>query len=273
MLAVGLGAAEALPYVEKYNGKIVVACHNSLNSITLSGDLEAIDQLKETFSAEKIFVRTLKTGGKAYYSPHMADAAFEYEKYLKSGLRPTEAVKLTQDCEMISSVTGSPMSGSVPDDSYWAQNLASLVLFNQAVQNMIVLNPLVNLVVEVGPHSALAGPVNQIFKENKLHKISYLLTLVRNEHEGDRMLSLAGNLWSRGAAVHMSTVTKVESLSEDGTIEETQGPLLVDLPPYQWTYKKKLLLESRESQEHRRQKHERHDTAGRKSSTGALITL
>ena len=265
MLAVGIGAPEAAPFIEKYKGRVVVACHNSPSSATFSGDAELIGELKSALEDANIFARVLKTDGKAYHSHHMKEAAQAYERHL----RTTDWIKspgLYNHCKstMISSVTGLPVEERIIDHAYWTKNLVSPVLFSQAVQRMISDNPSVNLIVEIGPHSALSGPIRQICTDLTLSKVSYLPTLVRNEHDGDQLLKLAGNLWARDAPVDIGFVTKVEESSPDRGITERQGSLLVDLPPYQWSYYKQLWLESRASREHRSQKHPRHDVLGRR---------
>lgn len=231
MLAAGVGAADALPYIEKYGGKVVVACHNSPSSVTLSGDAASIEQTREELAANNIFARILKTGGRAYHSYQMADAAEKYAQLTGVAASDKPALARTPTCHMVSSVTGKYMHDHVPDDAYWSQNLLSPVLFHQAVQNMLAFEPDVNLVVEIGPHSALAGPFRQICSD-KQH-VSYLPSLLRNEDDADQLLKLAGNLWLRDAPINMDAVATVQSLSGDGLITAKGGKLVVDLPPYQ----------------------------------------
>lgn len=265
MLAVGLGSVEVTPYIKKYNGRVVIACYNSPSSITLSGDASTIEELKATFEEAKTFARVIKTGGKPYHSHHMKEAARIYEGYLNI----EEPMKLSKSyraltCPMISSLTGLSMSENMPNSVYWAANLVSPVLFNQAVQKMMALTPSINLVIEIGPHSSLRGPVRQICAENKLTKVLYMPTLTRDKHDGNQLLKLAGDIWARDTSIDVGSVTKTESLSQDGSITETEGSLLVDLPTYQWNYTKKLWLESRQSREQRAMKHARHDILGRR---------
>lgn len=71
MMAIGCQLSYIQPLVDKFDGEIVVACHNSLESYTLSGDADAIVQLKKTLDEEKIFCRLLSTNNNAYHSHHM----------------------------------------------------------------------------------------------------------------------------------------------------------------------------------------------------------
>ena len=82
-----------------------------------------------------------------------------------------------------SSVSGKPMDE--PDGlnaSYWRFFFESRVLFNSAVHSILDEEPMKRLSVEIGPHSALEGPLNQIFKAHK-SEISYVPTLIRDKHD------------------------------------------------------------------------------------------
>ncbi|MCJ1251645.1 hypothetical protein MMC30_008880 [Trapelia coarctata] len=264
MLAVGLGGAEAGSYVEKYNGRVVVACYNSPSSTTLSGDANVIEELKQTFDQLQIFARVVKTSGKAYHSYHMKEAAQIYERYLKNApLDNTARLDRPRRPMMISSVSGVLINEEVSSSAYWAANLVSPVLFHQAFNEMMATTPLINAVVEIGPHSTLSGPIRQICSKNRLPEVMYMPTLKRNEHDVHQLLRLAGDVWARDASIDIGRVTRVESLLQDGSIKETGGFILVDLPPYQWNYTKTLWLEPRQSREQRTMKQTRHDILGR----------
>lgn len=71
MMAVGLGAAGVRAYIGQNEGKVIVACHNSPESVTLSGDRTALLSVKEALDGDKKFARLLSTGGNAYHSHHM----------------------------------------------------------------------------------------------------------------------------------------------------------------------------------------------------------
>jgi acyl transferase domain-containing protein len=60
MLAAGLGAEKAKEYIKNISdGIVVVACHNSPDSVTLSGDLTALEEVESRLSADGIFSRKL----------------------------------------------------------------------------------------------------------------------------------------------------------------------------------------------------------------------
>lgn len=267
MLAVGLGASAIQSFLEAFDS-IAIACHNSLESVTLSGDISQILALKERFNEEGIFARVVETGGNAYHSFHMKAIGVEYEKDLMRIL-PTFSTKTRgQDAErqrvdFISSVTGMNHSKAVTA-RYWRRNLESPVLFEQAVRVLVDTSD-IDLLLEIGPHPALQGPVRQISKQSTKAKFpEHVATLLRNRNGAECLLQTAGKLFVRGYNVDMQRVNAIELLeSKTNSITCTRiGRTIVDLPKYQWQYGKVLYKENRWNREWRLRSHARHDILG-----------
>jgi acyl transferase domain-containing protein len=269
MLALGKSAEEALRFIEEEacRDQVVVGCHNSPSSVTLSGDRAAIEKLKEAADSKEVFARVLKTGGRAYHSHHMTEAASKYLECLQNESITGEAV--LAKIPMFSTVQAKPIEET--PDSYWVSNLNSPVLFNQGVQCMLKEMPEINLLIEVGPHAALNGPLRQICRDIGKPSMNYLPTLKRGANDSDQILQLVGNLWVQDAKFDIETVLGVEKLEKDGRITVSKGSLLVDLPKYPWTYSKPNLAEARASKEHRGMKEPRHDILGRRILGGSPL--
>ena len=80
MLSVGLGEDEASRYLENLTqGQAIIACINSPNSVTVSGDVDAIYEVYTRIVArgDETFCRKLLVDT-AYHSHHMRAAADEY---------------------------------------------------------------------------------------------------------------------------------------------------------------------------------------------------
>lgn len=202
MMAVGLGAEAVEPYLSDVEGKIVTACHNSPALVALSGDEDALETVKAKLDAADIFARPVKTNGKAYHSHHMAAVSENYEKLVRATRAQRETgLPLTTTAKMVSSVTNTVLpEGSVLDETYWSANLRSPVLFNQAVQTILSAEQFsdVDLFIEVGPHSAMAGPIKQIKAELKAERIEYVPTLLRAKDCAVQLLKVAGEMFLRG---------------------------------------------------------------------------
>ncbi|KAL4793757.1 acyl transferase domain-containing protein [Aspergillus venezuelensis] len=221
MAAVGMGRQQVTPYLAK---GVVVACENSQHSVTLSGDKDQLDLILEKIKSDDadVLCRPLRVD-KAYHSPHMQDVSDHYEAAL-------HRLTVKSDSAMIplfSTVTNSQITDpSQLNPSYWRQNLESPVLFLTATQ--AILNSeeeaINRVLVEIGPHSALSGPLRQIISEHKhSENCSYIPSLVRGEDPARSMLYTAGHLYNTGAPVNIRAING-------------PGRHLVDLPVYPWQH-------------------------------------
>ncbi|TVY18290.1 Reducing polyketide synthase DEP5 [Lachnellula arida] len=186
----------------------------------------------------------------------------------------TKAILELDDCSLewrqprakwISSVTGKEFEGDEVLPEYWSQNLRSRVLFNSAI-TALGNNPEfddIRCMVEIGPHSALAGPLKQIWKANNFTRFTYIPTLLRRSDSSHALLETAGNLWVQNYSIDLEAVNAVEPFPQVRTPQKGFSPLiLVDLPPYQWNYSKVFRTEPRFSSEQRNIRYGRHDILG-----------
>lgn len=284
MLAVGLGSEASAEHIAAIGaeGKVVVACHNSPTSSTLSGDADKLDQLRARLDAEGVFARAVKTGGKAYHSPYMAAVADKYEARFRAAQRylklDENRLLSSRGIKMVSSVTGKMLpSWAVLDETYWSANLRSPVLFHQAMKQLLAAPEFSDLyiLIEIGPHPAMAGPVKQIVATlgEERARLEHLPSLTRGNDSAATLLKLAGELFTRGYPLDMVAVAGAYLAPEaDSTGSELapsvpapRGRTIVDLPGYQWNYSRSLWPESRASKEHRHATHMRHDVLGQQT--------
>ncbi|CRG92723.1 Lovastatin nonaketide synthase [Talaromyces islandicus] len=267
MLAVGLGPVEVEKYLEGREEQVRLAAINSPSSVTVSGDIEAINGLAATLTDNKIFNRVLKTGGNAYHSHHMVPLGRDYIEMLSNGIQRIQKLGLInetyryQQVPWASSVTPTKSTTNLGDlATYWRANLESPVRFSEAVTNLVSMETPIHVLVEIGPHPALKGPINQVLKaEGKT--VAYGSTLKRQENSQYSVLQLAGTLFSLNATVDLAAVNAVDST--DGVSLE-HGCTCIDLPPYQYTYGGLNYYESRASKEYRFRSIQRHDLLGSK---------
>ncbi|KAK5999099.1 Reducing polyketide synthase DEP5 [Cladobotryum mycophilum] len=266
MMAVGLSAEAVEPYLADFEGKVVIACDNSPALVTLSGDQDAIEAVRVKLDSDKIFARPVKTNGKAYHSHHMAPVAEKYKQLVratKAQTRGSQTINTT--AKMVSSVYNSVLpEDAMIDETYWSKNLRSPVLFNQAIQTILTAEEFsdVDLFIEIGPHSAMAGPIKQIKAALKAEKIEYIPTLLRAKDCAEQLLKVAGELFLRSYPLDMENITGAyfEDILTNG--KPVKGSTIVDLPPYQWNYTRPFWAESRSSLEQRQPKYPRHDVLG-----------
>lgn len=257
MVAVGLGKEAAETYIAKLTtGKVVVACINSPESVTVSGDIAAIKELESLLVGDGIFARQLKVEA-AYHSHHMQPFADEYSAALQQILRDG---KLDDNIIYTSPVSGiRTFEDEVSCAEHWVQNMLQPVLFLDSLTNLCLSSDLdqqVDAILEVGPHSALAGPIRQTMGlpafEGK--RISYLSCLSRGKNAVETMQSLAATLHRQGTRVDLSAVNF--PINRDGL------RVLYDLPSYPWNHEHGYWAEPRLNKEHRLRKQKHHDLLG-----------
>ncbi|TVY35171.1 Highly reducing polyketide synthase [Lachnellula subtilissima] len=262
MMAVGLGPDDLHKYtLSGPAGKVVNACTNSPTSVTLSGDLEAIELLEEALIADKVFARRLKVET-AYHSHHMEPLAKDYLSALDK-----DVVELGDFNGVLyySPVTGEFVKTAQElGPEHWVSNMVKPVLFLDSFRNMCIESPTseslepqtnIDVVVEIGPHGALAGPIRQILTDPKLKGfgITYASCLTRNEDAVHTMQSLASLLLSKGYPVDIAAVNFPRP---------TSGLKVLDLPKYPWNHSSRFWMEPRVNKAWRQRKRPGHDLLG-----------
>ncbi|KAG6362704.1 hypothetical protein INS49_007797 [Diaporthe citri] len=227
MLAVGLSSAQGAEYLRQagLEDQVKVAAINSPDSITMSGDADAIKTLHAIFDQQGVFNRVLKTGGLAYHSHHMLAPGQDYSQVLEAAFHSLSKTEVTlkdhkyPSVPWVSSVIPTKdmaASKEATTPSYWRANLESAVQFNDAVSNLVNLPDLsIGVVVEMGPHPALNSPFVQIIKT--LGKsVPHIATLKRGEDARSSLLNLAGPLFALNADVDLVAVNAVEAEDHQG---------------------------------------------------------
>ncbi|OQE36960.1 hypothetical protein PENCOP_c011G07769 [Penicillium coprophilum] len=261
MVAVGLSPDEVAQYLTP---GVVIACHNSPHSVTLSGDNDSVEHaIKSIKDANPDTLCRRLTVKIAYHSAHMKQIGSEYEDRICAHIEHEKGM-----IPLYSSVTGDTIIDPCRlDASYWRQNLESPVLFTEAIQNLP--NSMTPVFLEIGPHSALAAPLRQIFRTLAARSPVYIPTLFRyDEDVQGQLLRTAGQVYANGLKVNLSSIIE-------------PGKMLTDLPPYPWQHDRPYWSESRLSREWRQRKFPHHeilgsrvvDTADNEPSWRNLVTL
>ena len=259
MMAVGGSKEDIEPLVSQVNdgqneGHIKIACYNSPSSLTISGDEAGIDKLKYLIEVKQLFNRKLFVDT-AYHSHHMNLIAKDYQESIKS-IEPPKST----DVSFHSSLLGRLLGGTELESSYWVQNLTCPVLFNQAVQSMLApregFKTGVNVLLELGPHAALQGPIKQILKAvgGDAPKIPCLSALLRKKDAVATSLDAAAILFNKGASLNLEAINFPKS--------GKTPMLLTDLPRYPWNYSSTYWHESRMTQKHKTRSSPRSDILG-----------
>lgn len=261
MLALGIHADEATDLIKEHSGGAyaVVAAINSPRSVTISGDLPAIQDIQKAAGEKGLFSRRLKVEI-AYHSRHMETVADWYLETIKPFCDGDVADQPAEDPlfpTFVSSVTGQAEDIAAVDAKYWVQNLVRPVKFCDAIQNLVMSHgkdmtsnkgTVANVVIEIGPHSALKNPIKQTIELARPQKvgsqqtipITYLPSLIRDADGDKALLDLASSLFTLGLSIKLGEV--------NGTSMST-AKVLDDLPAYAWDKSTSYKIESRSNHE------------------------
>lgn len=244
MMAVGLSydAASQLCHQREYEGRVIVAASNAPSTVTMSGDVDAINEMKAHLDVNKTFARVLNVD-KAYHSHHMAPCSEPYGKSLDAC---RIHARQSDGPDWVSSVdpTASPSNGVIAA-TYWLENLLRPVLFSQAVECAARKHGSFDAAIEIGPHPALKGPATQTIKALTNNTIAYSGLLERGKSDVLSFSIALGFLWENlgPSGVQLDQYTKLVSGSSLA--------MLKDLPAYQWDHNQVHWKESRLSKDFR----------------------
>lgn len=263
MMAVGLSKSDIQPYFDAIskqygNCALVVACINSQTSITVSGNAEQLSSLESILGAANIFARKLKVNV-AYHSPLMTPIATKYLEAIGDMKEMMAAISRKILPTMISSVTGEVVG--IEDlrlGSYWVKNMLAPVNFLRAMNRLCQVQQKpphkldgshrnvfrTNTLIEVGPHSALQGPIREIIGTARADWIEYYPVLKRNQSAIDTILDTAGRLHCRGfSELNFALLNRPDSAD--------LPPYLTDLPEYEFNHSRDYWWETRISKQYR----------------------
>jgi acyl transferase domain-containing protein/NADPH:quinone reductase-like Zn-dependent oxidoreductase/NAD(P)-dependent dehydrogenase (short-subunit alcohol dehydrogenase family) len=253
MVAIGLSEQAAIEELKEFNGRIAVAAINSPSNVTVSGDLDAVLELKATLTERKIFARQLQVA-QAFHSHHMLPLAPPYLKALETceGFEPKKP-----KTRMFSSVRARVADYETMGPSYWCDNMTNAVRFSDALTG-ILLDEMdeqnIDVLVEIGPHPALKGPSRQTVQALKLD-IPYIASLTRDVPDFEGLLQSAGQLFALGYPVDLSAANSDHFISEDGHVQAAlNAQRLKNLPTYSWDHSR-YWSETRVIRDHRLRKH------------------
>lgn len=189
MAAVGLSWEECQERLPK---DVIPACHNSVDSVTISGPTESIDKVVKELSDQGVFAKAVKSSGIAFHSKYIADAAPKLRKSLDK-IIPTP--KNRSERWISSSIPESAWNSSIAkqsSSSYHVNNLLSPVLFHSALQHI----PKHAICIEIAPHGLL-----QAILKRSLGGECANISLMKRQHTNNVqfMLMNIGKLFTAGA--------------------------------------------------------------------------
>ncbi|MEV0359105.1 SDR family NAD(P)-dependent oxidoreductase [Nocardia sp. NPDC050697] len=211
MLAVGLGADQARELVAD-DPRVDIAAINSASSLTLSGDIDRLDEIAEKLTEDGVFARRLRV--EVPYHSRLMDPILDELRTVLAQLDPQQPT-----IPLYSSVTGDEVTGPDWDAEYWCANVREPVRFADAIAKLIAER---RVFLEVGPHPVLSGNIREILLGADVNGTT-VPTLDRKQPDSESLRRTLIGLYGAG-------VLDLDALfpAADGAVPHTP------LPRYPW---------------------------------------
>ncbi|KAI2322177.1 hypothetical protein LOZ01_004717 [Ophidiomyces ophidiicola] len=251
MIAVGISAedAVALCIQEEFKGRVTMAASNGPTSVTLSGDADVIHELEHKLKEEKKFTRILRVD-KAYHSHHMEPCSYQYLLAMEEcNIKPQSPNNTCWYSSVYSETEMTTAKHKLSLSSgYWKENMVNPVLFSQAIATALSQeNSSPDLVIEVGPHPALKGPVQQIFADilPSGSDVPYIGLCNRGGNGVESFASAIGNMWACLGPDALDITSYLALFNSSQQLKFVQ-----DLPTYPFDHSKEYCFQTRLLNQH-----------------------
>jgi acyl transferase domain-containing protein len=247
MAAIALGRADTNQLLRP---GVTIACENSPHSTTISGDGDTILDIIRVAREhnDSIMARKLNVDV-AYHSHHLKDLEPLYLSLLKEEIAHEKTPRKEPLIPMYSSADVKERVLTAGDfaPEYWVTNLLSPVRFATAIAQTLRIRS-ENILLEIGPHSTLSGPLRQICAHQNL-PFKYGSSLIRQASGTCSFLTILGRLFQHGLKLDL------ESFVPYSTV-------LSDLPAYPWDHATSYWYEARISKSWRNRQSGHHQLLG-----------
>ncbi|MFF8729242.1 SDR family NAD(P)-dependent oxidoreductase [Streptomyces sp. NPDC015171] len=196
MMSVALPEARVRDLVARYDGRVAVAAVNGASSVVLSGDADALDELRETVVTGGDRAKRLPVD----YASHSAHVESIRERLLAdlADIRPRPA-----EVPFYSTVTGARLDTTGLDAGYWYTNLRQSVLFEPTTRTL--LDAGYGVFVECAPHPVLLHSIEET-ADAAGADVTGLGSLRRDDGGPERLLTALGEAFVAGVPVAWAAV-------------------------------------------------------------------
>lgn len=194
MAAVGLSWEEARKMCPP---DISPACHNSADSVTISGPIESMQKFVQILKSKDIFAKMVKSSGFAFHSKYIASAGPKLRASLEKIIpNPKQRSARWISSSVPETAWGSPLA-QFSSSAYHVNNLLSPVLFQEAIAHI----PENAITIEIAPHCLL-----QAILRRSLPSTVTNISLHKRDHSNNLafLLSNVGKLYMAGAQPDIS---------------------------------------------------------------------
>ncbi|XP_008048097.1 fatty acid synthase isoform X2 [Carlito syrichta] len=188
MAAVGLSWEECK---QRCPPGVVPACHNSEDTVTISGPQASVSEFVEQLKQEGVFAKEVRTGGMAFHSYFMEAIAPTLLQALKKVIREPRPRSARWLSTSIPEAQWHSSLARTSSAEYNVNNLVSPVLFQEALRHV----PAHAVVLEIAPHALLQAVLKRGLKPG-----CTIIPLMKKDHRDNLafFLSNTGKLFLTG---------------------------------------------------------------------------
>ncbi|MFF4364442.1 type I polyketide synthase [Streptomyces sp. NPDC001604] len=204
-----LSVAASAEVVEgRLDERLSLAAVNGPAAVVVSGEPQALEELKAQFEAEGVRARMVAVDY-ASHGPQVDRLEAEIREVL-AGISPRRG-----RVPMVSAMSGEILTGEELDAGYWYDSLRNTVHFERAVRTLAEQGH--QVFIEVSPHPVLTGAITDTLEEiagpTTLPGV-VCGTLRRDNDSPARVLTSFAEAWAHGASVDWTKVLPVAERTE-----------------------------------------------------------
>ncbi|MHC5907886.1 beta-ketoacyl synthase N-terminal-like domain-containing protein, partial [Streptomyces sp. S6] len=201
-------AASAEVVKGRLDDRVALAAVNGPAAVVISGEPQALEELKAQFEAEGIRARMVAVDY-ASHGPQVDRLEAEIREVL-AGISPRKG-----RVPMVSSMSGETLTGEELDAGYWYDSLRNTVHFDPAVRTLSQQGH--QLFIEVSPHPVLTGAITDTLEEVAevgVVPAAVCGTLRRDDDSATRIVTSLAEAWTQGAPVDWTKVLPAAERTE-----------------------------------------------------------
>ncbi|MES2731162.1 MAG: beta-ketoacyl synthase N-terminal-like domain-containing protein, partial [Bacteroidota bacterium] len=188
MLAIQASATQVQPYLTSYQNRVSFAAINGLDQVVISGEGEAIDELKQQFQQAGLHSQALPVSH-AFHSPLMRPIVAEFERICQ------QVTYGNGQIELISSQLGAVEQGEMERATYWVDQLEQPVLFSKALDCLQAQG--CDICLELGAQPVLVGLGSRL----SFGKGLWLHSLRRGQSDWSQLSGSVSSLYVAGVEI------------------------------------------------------------------------
>ncbi|MEM7032797.1 MAG: SDR family NAD(P)-dependent oxidoreductase, partial [Chloroflexota bacterium] len=192
MVAVEADEVQVANLIAPHQQSVSIAAYNGPRNVVVSGEILAVGSIVDKLHEMGMETHEL-TVSHAFHSPLMAPILAEFAQIAQT--IEYHAPQL----EIISNVTGQPVSQAMASADYWVQHIMAPVCFRQSIENLAADG--VDIMLEIGPKPTLLTLSRSSLTQQMDQAISFIPSLRQGKSDWQTMLAGLSTLYERGIAI------------------------------------------------------------------------